>query len=132
MVKRVLKGQAAALIVAIAGVLIATSAANAYVVIPPSNVTPPSIDGTPAPGNTLTCTDGTWNGVPSPTFTYQWSKDGLDTGVTVNTLTVAAGDEGKQITCTVSAHNLGGDASATSAPVTVPMPVVPTVPRVTP
>jgi hypothetical protein len=42
---------------------------------PRPNSVAPVISGTPTQGQTLTTTDGTWTG--SPTFTYQWKRDGV-------------------------------------------------------
>ncbi|HYB27098.1 MAG TPA: endo alpha-1,4 polygalactosaminidase [Solirubrobacteraceae bacterium] len=82
----------------------------------PTDTSPPTISGTPQVGDTLTANPGSWTG--SPTFTYAWSD-----GTTATTDTLAAGDEGKTITVTVTATNSGGSVPATSAavgPVTAP------------
>src|SRR5688500_1458673 len=41
---------------------------------PPVNTAPPTITGTPAVGQTLTATQGTWTGDPAPTFVNQWVR----------------------------------------------------------
>ena len=38
----------------------------------PANVTPPTITGSFLAGSPLTVSNGTWNGIPQPTFTYQY------------------------------------------------------------
>jgi hypothetical protein len=89
----------------------------------PTNTSPSTISGTPAPGQTLACGNGTWS--PAPTsFTYQWSRDGSAiSGATGNTYVVTANDRGHSLTCTVTAFNgSAASASATSAGVSVPAP----------
>ena len=77
---------------------------------PPAPVTPPSVVGTPLPGNTLTCDPGTWTG--NPTFTYTWLRGSSPiTGAATNTYVVTILDEGQAITCVVTANN-GGVAAA--------------------
>ena len=58
-------------------------------------VSPPSVTGTPAVGQLLTCTDGgQWKG--NPTFTYQWLRNGSEIpGATNSTYTTVAEDKGK-------------------------------------
>ena len=41
---------------------------------PPSNLTPPTVSGTPVDGGTLTSTNGVWNGTEPITFTRQWQR----------------------------------------------------------
>ena len=43
----------------------------------PTNLTAPVIAGSAVVGATLTCTPGTWDGVPTPVITHQWYADGL-------------------------------------------------------
>jgi len=38
----------------------------------PVNTVAPAVTGTAQARQTLTTTNGTWTGVPTPTFTYQW------------------------------------------------------------
>ncbi len=97
----------------------------AALAVPPGNTAAPAITGTPAVGQTLTLTTGTWNG-PSPiTFTYQWKR--CDTAgnactdassvITTNTIVLTAADGGKTIRGAVYARNpSGATASATSSP----------------
>lgn len=75
---------------------------------------PPTITGTPQVGVELTAVDGTWSG--SPEFSYQWRSGGTIVG-TASTFTPGAGDEGNDITVTVTARNRWGPRSATSASV---------------
>jgi len=87
---------------------------QAVVAAAPSETAPPTISGNDVVGQALTCDPGTWTG--SPTFTYQWSAGGTAlTGETSATHTIGAAEAGLQDTCTVTATNAGGSASATSA-----------------
>jgi subtilisin family serine protease len=48
------------------------SASQGPVAIAPSIITDPEVSGIARVGETLSVTDGTWDGSPSPTFTYRW------------------------------------------------------------
>ena len=75
---------------------------------PPSNNTLPAISGVPSPGNSLTCSDGSWSNNPSG-FAFAWNRDGSPiSGATAQTYAVQAADQGHTLTCTVIAHNDGG------------------------
>jgi subtilisin family serine protease len=86
----------------------------------PVNTAPPTISGTPAVGQTLTASPGTWN-IDGLTFAYQWQKNGADiAGATGATYQVANADQGASITVVVTASKDGlPSASATSAAVVV-------------
>ena len=88
--------------------------------VPPSNLTPPSISGTPEPGQLL-CSPGTWSGEPPPTFSYRWLRDGSPIpAAATSTHTVVAADQGHGLACEVTAANSAGSAQATSGSVQVP------------
>lgn len=81
----------------------------------PVNTVAPVISGTATTGQTLTSTTGTWTGNPAPTYAYQWKNAGVNLGgATSSTYVLQATDEGDNITCTVTATNSEGNASATS------------------
>ena len=82
----------------------------------PANTAAPAVTGTTTVGQTLTTTNGTWTGVPSPTFTYQWfrSPSTSISGATSSTYTLTASDSGNTIYCRVTATNVAGSASADS------------------
>ncbi|HTZ62730.1 MAG TPA: hypothetical protein VMB51_01345 [Solirubrobacteraceae bacterium] len=88
---------------------------------PPKNEKPPEIQGTPAVGNTLKCTQGVWSGSPTPAYSYQWLRDGGPIALqTTNEYTVVTADEGNSLSCKVTATNgVGTPASATSESVQV-------------
>lgn len=83
----------------------------------PVNSVLPAITGTKTVGQTLTCSSGTWT--QSPTFSYQWRRNGDPiSGATASTRLLAAGDAGKLMSCTVTAVKAGITQSATSAQTT--------------
>ena len=86
----------------------------AAIVAAPHAAAPPSVTGTPAPGQTLTCSPGSWSDAES--FAYQWNRDGVAiAAATSPTYVVQAGDAGHALTCTVTATGDGGTTVATSA-----------------
>lgn len=73
----------------------------------PVNTVLPEITGALSVGSVLTVTSGTWTN--SPTYTYQWNKNGVAIpGKTLTTYTVVAGDIDATITVTVTASNING------------------------
>jgi hypothetical protein len=87
----------------------------------PVNSVLPAITGTKTVGQTLTCSSGTWS--KSPSFAYQWRRDGnAISGATASTRLLAAGDAGALMSCTVTATNAGVSAVATSAATTAIAP----------
>ncbi len=82
---------------------------------PPQNTAPPEVSGTPAVGQMLTCSQGTWSGSPPLTYTYRWLRDKeAIASATSSTYTVASEDEGHSLSCKVTATNSAGEASAIS------------------
>jgi WD40-like Beta Propeller Repeat len=88
----------------------------------PQATTAPSITGTAAPGNQLTCQPGLW--APTSTFGFEWLRDGAPiAGQTQPTYTPTAEDVGHQIACRVTATSAADmQAEATSGPVTPAQP----------
>ena len=96
-------------------------AAATAVAVAPSNSVAPVISGSTPVGSILTTTNGTWTGTPTPTFTYQWVRDGGATligGATSSTYTTQPADIGSAVTCIVAGTNIGGSATATSNSIT--------------
>lgn len=82
----------------------------------PDNTVAPAITGTAETGQTLTASSGTWTGSPTPTYSYQWMRDGETIpGATDSTYQVVEDDEGAKLRVLVTATNLNGTASALSA-----------------
>jgi hypothetical protein len=95
---------------------------------PPVNIIAPVITGNKDVGSTLTCSNGTWNGFPPPTFTYQWYRGASPiSGATTNTYVIEAPAGPPTITCQVTATNASGSATATSNAVTPTAPPVNTL-----
>ncbi|MGA2320593.1 MAG: hypothetical protein ABSG95_07600 [Solirubrobacteraceae bacterium] len=92
----------------------------------PGNIEAPRISGTPAAGQTLTCNEGAWTGVPAPTIAYLWVRDQGTPGevaiggATFSTYLVGSEDRGHSLSCDVTATNSEGHASQSSEPVVVP------------
>jgi hypothetical protein len=102
--------------------------------IPPVNIssTLPVISGDTPVGSTLTSTNGSWNGFPAPTFTYNWYRGlTLLSDQTNNTYVTQAPDLGQSITCRVIGANASGSSFATSNTITpTPTPPVNTSPPI--
>jgi len=80
----------------------------------PANSVLPAISGTTQSGQTLSTTTGTWSG--SPTYTYQWKRDGANiSGATNANYLLTVTDVSTTITVTVTATNGVGSASATAS-----------------
>ncbi len=104
----------------------ASSAPTAAVSAPPQNSAPPTISGSAAQGQTLTASNGSWSGYPSPTFSFQWQgcdSSGLIcspiTGASSSSYTAGSGDAGTRLEVVVTATNGSGSAQASSAPTAV-------------
>jgi hypothetical protein len=104
---------------------------------PPENTIPPAVSGTPAVGEILTCSPGTWSGGAPLSYTYQWVRDPGEAEATIasattNSYRVAGEDAGHVLACRVAATNSAGSAVAWSAGLPVPgtHPEVKEAPRV--
>jgi hypothetical protein len=114
-------------VAAVASVLTALAAvagmAEAQAEVAPANTTPPTIDGTPRDGATLTANEGTWTGTEPITYSYQWQRcdaNGLNcqslAGATGRTYAVQTGDVNNRVRVVVTARNVTGSSSANSQP----------------
>jgi hypothetical protein len=105
------------------GAVSATSATSAQI----SGATPsisslPLLSGTAADGQTLSGTNGSWNGTPAISYAYQWQDASASTGPWTNisgatgaSYTIASAEVGKYLRVSVSATNAYGSATASSA-----------------
>jgi hypothetical protein len=90
----------------------------------PVNTIAPSLVGTPAVGNTLTVSTGTWTNNPT-SYTYQWKKNGSPiSGATSSMYLVVSGDASSTILCTVVAINAAGSGTINTGSVTIPASVI--------
>jgi hypothetical protein len=81
----------------------------------PLSLTNPVASGTAQVGQTLSTTDGTWQGIATITFAYQWRRDAVNiSGATSSTYTLVAADYTTDVDCVVTATNGLGSASADS------------------
>jgi hypothetical protein len=95
----------------------------------PVNTSPPTVSGRAKVGQMLSCSTGSWTG-GSAAYAYQWSRGRtMIRGATRTTYTVQSADRGQSLRCTVTARNAAGNASSTSAAVTIPVGGVQTCPR---
>lgn len=89
----------------------------------PIDTAAPIVSGTPAVGATLTCSNGTWTGSPTPTFTHAWLRNGSPiAGAAGSSYVVQSADQGAGLACRVTATNKNGSAAAVSNMLTVPAP----------
>ena len=103
----------------------APASSNAISVFgPPINTALPSILGANSIGTTLTCTSGSWTN--SPTFAYQWTREGADLA-TGPSYTLLSGDASHLIGCIVTATNGSGSNAANAPPLLIQGPPVNTV-----
>jgi RHS repeat-associated protein len=84
---------------------------------PPKNTSPPTIDGTPRLGQTLTGHLGTWTGATPITYTYKWQRSG--SAWTDISGTVTKDEIGHTIRLCVTASNVDGSTTVCSAPTAV-------------
>lgn len=85
----------------------------------PANTVAPVVTGTTQVGQVLSCTTGTWTGVPTPTYARQWQRDTGSgfaniSGATGSSYTLVGADEDADIRCVVTATNSVGSVSANS------------------
>jgi hypothetical protein len=109
-----------ALTTAAALTVVATAAAATTA---PTNTAPPALNGTARVGETLTATQGTWNGTTPLTYAYQWQrcdKNGAGcnaiAGATSASYQLTSSDQDNTLRVRVTASNSAGSSTATSVP----------------
>jgi len=105
----------------------------------PTALVNPVASGTPEVDEVLTTTDGTWQGLPEITITYQWRRDEVNiSGATSNTYTLVSADLDALVDCQVTATNSIRSVSVDSndlgpvqaAPIIPQAPVISGVPTI--
>jgi hypothetical protein len=99
----------------------------------PRNTSPPTVGGTVAVGQTISCGSGSWDNSPALQYQFLRGIDGRTTAAVTNlgsqqSYVVTSDDVGSQLACFVKAHNGGGlaysqsawSATVPAAPVVVP------------
>lgn len=85
----------------------------------PASLAPPSFNGTPVVGQSLTGSDGVWAGDPTPSLSRAWLRNGAPIpGATGPTYAVVEADDGAELALRVTATNAAGVRVATSAAAT--------------
>jgi subtilisin family serine protease len=88
---------------------------SAVATAPPRNEGLPSVSGPAKLGGSLTAAPGDWSPAGAD-FAYAWQRDGVDiAGATGSTYTLGAADVGRTVRVRVTASNVDGSATATSA-----------------
>lgn len=102
----------------------AALSATLYVKGEAPSVTPPGpqVFGTPRVGESLSCQRGEWKGAPTPTYAYEWLRDGTTTVGSGPAYEITTGDRGYSLSCTVTASNdeAPDGVHATSNSISVP------------
>ena len=101
-------------------------------VVPPAPISAPVVSGTPAVGQSLSTTTGSFSGT-GLSYSYQWEDCGAEgagcaaiAGAMSASHVVTDADVGHELVAEVTATNGGGEASASSAPTgVVPSPASP-------
>jgi virginiamycin B lyase len=97
--------------------------ARVAIATPPSSTWPPGITGRATVGHALFCAPGSWSGSLPRSFSFEWLRDGSAIGVAAPLgYAVSMADVGHTFSCRVTASNIAGQATATSAGVTVRAP----------
>ena len=109
--------------------VITASSATTYSAVylaPPTNTSPPAINGPTMVGKTLKTSAGSWTGSSPMSFTYQWRRCDTSgsgcvaiTGATASRYLLTSADAGRTVRVTVTATNSVGSSSATSAATSV-------------
>lgn len=91
----------------------------------PTSTAAPTLSGTAAVGQTLTCSQGQWAGNPT-SLSYTWLRGATAiAGQAGSTYVVQEADQGQTISCMVTASNAAGSASAKSNGLAIPSPPPP-------
>lgn len=89
---------------------------------PPENLTKPVASGEAKVGATLSCSQGTWTGQQPISYAYKWFRQKTEaiSNATSATYKLTGEDEGRSLSCKVSATNGGGTTTVESNSVNLP------------
>lgn len=108
-------------------------AAEGGVPVKPANTVAPALSGTAEVGETLTVTNGTWTGTPTPALSRKWLADGAEiVGATGLAYVLTAAEAGAKISVEVTGASVAGSvvqasnetAVVTMKPVNDALPVI--------
>lgn len=86
----------------------------------PECLVPPTIAGTGRIGSPVVLDPGSWSGTPVPDLACQWLVDGeAVTGAVATTYVPVAADDGRSLSCRVTAGNTAGRAEAETAAIRI-------------
>ena len=114
--------------VALEEIMVISASTPTSTVSAPVNLTLPAVEGGSVPaisggvaaGTMISCATGTWTNIPTK-YTYQWQRDGSNiSGQTGAEYLLAAADVGHELSCIVTASNLGGSNTADSGRFRIP------------
>ena len=89
-------------------------------IVPPVLVLAPVLAGTGRIGEPVTVSAGSWSGVPAPSTSVAWLRDGAAiAGATGTSYTPVAADDGKRLSARVTATNAGGSAETVTAALSI-------------
>jgi len=82
--------------------------------VAPVNTASPTVFGAAVVRNTISSSDGTWTGSPTPTFTYQWQSQstGDISGANSSSFVIPSSLYGQNLRCRVTGTNVAGSAQA--------------------
>lgn len=97
----------------------------------PENIVAPVVSGNTIARGTVVTTNGTWETIDPPSYSYQWQHNSSNiSGATANSYLVTTSYIGENLQCVVTATNSYGNNSATSnsiGPITANVPLAPTI-----
>ena len=89
-------------------------------IVPPVLALAPVLAGTGRVGEPVTVSAGSWSGVPTPSTSVAWLRDGTAiAGATGTSYTPVAADDGKSLSARVTATNVGGSAEMVTAALSI-------------
>jgi len=98
---------------------------------PVNTVAPALSDSTPVYNQTISTTTGTWTSITTPTYAYQWQRNGGNIGgATSSSYTITSTDVGATVRCVVTATNPFGSTAANSNTSSTVAAIVPNAPTI--